>query len=457
MHNQPHFQKNDRFSDNEAAQVPKKAFFRRIAQTWLRFSGPNIQSFSDSIADQELLRRSRIISALLTLIIITFILMCPTAIAVPMYWTPLSCFILLSSIAIIFNRKRQVTMSGLLFIFSIDASLIVLMLTLPNGIRNSNIPDFDLYIIPILIGGVVLPRNLIPFLAILHIGIISALFTLLPHDPLLTKEIMVNQDGLAYSELCDAFLIQIVCAMIAWLAAWSVDGALLRANRAEELAEAHRCLNEQTLRIVEQKRRLDYGIEVLREAQARFANGDYRAHANLQDNELIPLAISFNLMVERLNHVTQIAQEYTRLNKSLEQLLDIQHAIFYNHKLKPFSPTKTRVDHLYHSLTQYYQIREFVIQMGSNLEKIRLYLVAQKSDFSQLDPVMKQISSFARDNRDDMNRNKVWTMIIEKAQQIIAQAEAQGKQCLQTIMLLDQSLWEQKLPKRSPILPHQLE
>jgi hypothetical protein len=357
--------------------------------------------------------------------------------------------------AVILNRKRQVTMSGLFLIFSIDASLVVLMMTLPNGIRNSNIPDFDLYIIPILIGGVVLPRNLIPFLAILHIGVILALFTLLPHDPLLTKEIMVNQGGLAYSELCDAFLIQIVCAMIAWLAAWSVDGALLRANRAEELADAHRCLNEQTLQVVEQKRRLDYGIEVLREAQARFANGDYRARANLQDNELIPLAVSFNLMVERLNHVTQIAQEHVRLKKSLEQLLDIQHAIFYNHELKPFLPTKTIADHLYHSLTQYYRLREFVIRVGSNLEEIRSYLVGQKANFGQLEHVMQQIFAFVQDNRGDSNG--FFTVIIEKAQQVITQAEAQGKQCLRVIMLLDQSLWEQRLPKYSSTLPYQLE
>jgi hypothetical protein len=191
------------------------------------------------------------------------------------------------------------------------------MATLPTGIGNSNIPDFDLFIIPTLIGGVVLPRRFVPWLAALHICITIALFTLLPHDPLLTQEITLNQKGFAYAELSDAFLIQIVGATIAWLGAWSVDRALLRASRAEEVAEARKRLNEQAQLIVAQKHRLDYGMSMLKEARARFANGDYTARVKLQDNELTPLALSFNLLAERLYRITQIAQEYTRLEQAL--------------------------------------------------------------------------------------------------------------------------------------------
>jgi HAMP domain-containing protein len=147
---------------------------------------------------------------------------------------------------------------------------------------------------------------------------------LLPYDPLLTQEITLNQKGFAYAELSDAFLIQIVGATIAWLGAWSVDRALLRTSRAEEVAEARKRLNEQAQQIVAQKHRLDYGMSMLKEAQARFANGDYTARVKLQDNELTPLALSFNLLAERLYRITQIAQEYTRLEQALQQLFEIQ-------------------------------------------------------------------------------------------------------------------------------------
>src|SRR5438552_3873304 len=274
--------------------------FQRLARFWLHLTGPNPDGFSASIEDQERKRRSRLLSTLFSLVLVVFIIAGPTAIPVPTYWIPIIAFILLSVLAISFNRRANVTMSGIFYIFAIDAALTILLATTPHGIRNSNIPDFDLFIIPTLIGGVILPRRLVPFLAGLHIIIIILLFAIIPHDPLLQQEIAVNQQGFAYSELSDAFLIQIVSATIAWLIAWSVDKALLRANRAEDLAAARKRLGEQAQLIVNQKERLDYGIAVLKDAQARVANGDYKARAKLQQNELSSLAISFNLMAERL-------------------------------------------------------------------------------------------------------------------------------------------------------------
>lgn len=424
-------------------EMEQKGFFRRMIQGWLRLSGPRRERFSTSIEDQELLRRSRLLSGLFSLIIVVVIVAAPTAIPVPSYWTPIIVFLVLSLIALFLNRAAQVTLSAIFYILAIDVTLAILMITLPTGIRNSNIPDFDFFIIPILIGGVVLPRYLVPLLAAVHICLIIGLFTLLPHDPLLTQEIIVNQKGFAYSELSDALIIQLVGAMVAWLGAWSVDRALLRASRAEDLAEAHRRINEQARQIVDQKDRLDYGINILKDAHARFANGDYRARAKLQDNELTSLAFSFNLMAERLNRITQIAQEHARLEQGLRQLLEIQNTVIHGGAVKVSRPTGTLADHLFPSFQRYAQLQRRIAQSGSTIEKVRSNLTQQKALLSQLTSVLTQVFTLTQQlSSGSKAAQDSYVQFLEQAQKLCAQIDDQERQCLQETLQLDHLLRE---------------
>ncbi|HZR42947.1 MAG TPA: hypothetical protein VFB12_22700 [Ktedonobacteraceae bacterium] len=440
MSNQPDLPQNI-LTANDATKPGRNSLYRRVVRGWLRFSGPDVTRFSSSIEDQELLRRSRLLSTLFSLILVVIILVVPTAIPVPTYWIPVISLVVLGLLALMFNRMGQVTLSGIFYILAIDATLTILMITLPNGIRNSNIPDFDFFIIPTLIGGVVLPKRILPFLAVLHISIIVALFSLLPYDPLLIREIMVNQKGFAYSEISDALVIQIVGTTIAWLAASSVDRALVRASRAEELAEARKRLNEKTEEIVKQKQRLDYGISVLKEAQARFANGDYKARAKLQNNELASLAVSFNLMVERLNSVTQIAQEYTRLAQALQQLFDAQNAILVGGSARALVPTGTLADHIYPIFQRYSYLSQLITRSSSFSDKIRKELTQQNGMLNQLTSALAQTHALLQLLPDSVKTSQASSIqFIEKAQQLCDQISEQGKQCLQETRQLDQSL-----------------
>jgi hypothetical protein len=442
MQNQSLFPQNAPTASERVARR-MMGLFQRTIQTWLRLSGPNVQRFRTTIEDQELLRRSRLLSALFSLIFIVVILAAPTAIPVPTYWIPIIAFLVLSLVALALNRSAQITLSAIFYILAIDTTLVILMITLPSGIRNSNIPDFDLFIIPILIGGVVLPRWLLPFLAAAHICIIIALFTLLPHDPLLTREILVNQKGFAYGEISDALILQVVCATIAWLGALSVDRALLRANRAEDLAEAQKRLSEHAQLILEQKQRLDYGIGVLKGAHARFANGDYKARAKLENNELTSLAFSFNLMVERLNRIAQIAQEYIRLERGLRQMLEVENTIFHGGPLQPFHATGTAIDRLYPSFQRYYTLRQAVAQSGSSVDQVRVSLTQQKALLAQLASILTQIYTPAQlpsHNLQTFHPSSV--ELLEKAQQLCVQINNQEKRCLQETTLLGQLLRE---------------
>ncbi len=418
----------------------RSGVFHRITRWWLRLSGPNRSRFGASLEDQERLRRSRILSALFPLVGLAVLITAPTAIPVPTYWIPILTLLLFGLIAFMLNRAALINLSGIFLILAIDASLAILMITLPHGIRNSNIPDLDFFLISILIGGIVLPRSLLPVLTLFHIALIVALFAMVPHDPLLTQEILVNQRGFAYSELSDAFLLQIVGATIAWLHSWSVERALLRASKAEELAEAHQRLNQQALMQVERKERLEYGINVLKEAHARFANGDYKARAHLQDNELASLAVSFNLLAERLNRIAQAAQEYVQVEQAFQQLFAIQEAVVYRGALQPLIPTGTLVDRIYPWLKQYYQLRQMFIRCSYALEKLRLLLTRQRTLLTQLSSFLGQTHSDIRLVTRDIRALSSTLEIVEKSQQLCDQLEEQGKLSLQEERLLEQLL-----------------
>lgn len=413
---------------------------QRMARAWLRFSGPGKSHFNSALKDQERLRRSRILSTLFPLILVASLLFTPAALPAPTYWLPLITLFAIEFLAFVLNRAAYINLSGLFVIVGIDSALIILMVTLPTGIRNSNIPDFDLFLISTLIGGIVLPRRLIPFLALFHIALIVTLFAFFPRDTLLLEEIRVHQKGLAYSEISNAWLLQIVGALIAWLNAWSVDKALLRASKAEDLEQAQHNLQEQIRHQIEREERLEYGIALLKEAHARFSNGDYRARAHLQDNELATLAFSFNLMAERLNRVAQAAQEYLRLEQAFQQLCVIQNAVIYQGVLQPLPPTGTLIDRIYPWLKQYHQLRQVYARFSALLEKIRLTLARQRTLLMQLTSALDQTHASIRLGIERAGACTHALACLEKAQQLCTQIEEQGRACAQETRQLDQLL-----------------
>lgn len=427
------------FVENGVERKPGNAL-RRLGSAWMRFSGPDRKHFSTSLEDQERLRRSRVLSALFPLIVVAALMSIPSALLESMYWLPLFVLFAFSAVAFFCNRLAYINLSGLCMILAIDAALTALLVTSPGGIRNSNIPDLDLFLVATLVGGIILPRRLLPLLAIFHMVLIIFLFLLLPHDPLLEKEIQVNQGGLVYNELSDALLLQIVGTAIAWLNARSVDIALLRASKAEDLASAQRSLNEQTRRQVEQKDRLEYGIHVLKEAHARFANGDYRARAVLQDNELASLAVSFNLLADRLNRIARDAQEQANLEMAFRQLFALQEEVVYGGNLRPLPLTGTLVDRIYPWLRQYFLFRQVYNRCGVILEKARFALTRQRGVLSQLQASLDQIHVALRRMNTDAYGLSSALELIEKAQNLCAQIEEQGKFSLQETKQLDQML-----------------
>ncbi len=364
---------------------PKRPFVpgRRLWKAWLWLTGPRPERFGPDLAERERLRRSRLISALLLLVAIVIALLLPSAFAIPGLWQPLLIQAVLGLVAALLNRSGRVTLGGLIVIGLADLSIVENIVRQPLGLTNTTLADLYLLIIAIMAAGMVLPRPLIPVTGAVQVLISLAVFALLPHDSLLTQEIQRVDGNQGYTAVLGPILLQVCGTGIVWLYAWSVDRAILRASRAEELAAARLRLNEQARQLSEQKHRLEQGIQALQEAQARVANGDYSVRASLHGNELLPLAVSFNIMAERLSRVAQLEQDHRRLEDALRQALETCNALTRGAAPAAWCATGTQVDHISPFLIRLAELTAQMRQSSQFADDLRALLQRQQEYLSQ--------------------------------------------------------------------------
>jgi hypothetical protein len=398
FHNLPH---PDLFnaSDDERQppqQAQRPGLLHRLRKGWLWLTGPRPEHFSSGITGRETLRRSRLISALLVLIVLAIPTLIPSALVQPLIWRPLVALAIGAVLVALLNRGGMVTTSGFAYIALIDGVIAGYLYT-KTPFTFGNIPNLDLFVLTILIAGMVLPRQLIPMVAALHIGLILAIFNLKPHDIYLQEGIRVYFNNQQYTAIVNALLLQITGAGIAWLHAWSVNRAIIRADRAEELAAARARINEQASQIAQQKQRLEHGIYALQEVQARVANGEYSARVSLQDNELLPLAISFNLMAERLGRIERLEQEYHRMESAIQQVIDACDRLARGVAPAARSATGTVVDRVFPFLQRLHHLSTHLIQGSTLAEDLRAVLQRQVEHLALAETHLLTSLSLAKD------------------------------------------------------------
>ncbi len=414
---------------------------RALWNAWLWLSGPRPQRFASSLAAQERLRRSRLISALLLLVVSVMALLIPSALKIPGLWQPMLIQGVLALLALLFNRSGQVTWSGLTIIILADLSIAQNIIRQPYGLTNTTLADLYLLVIPILIAGMVLPNLFIPITGLLQTLISIAIFHYLPHDTLLTQEIQKVDGNQGYTSLLGPILLQVCGTGIVWLYAWSVDQAIRRADRAEELAEARAHIDEQARQIAEQKQRLEEGIHAIQEVQARVANGEYSARVALQSSELLPLGVSFNIMAERLSRIERIEQEYQRLESALHLLLEACETLARGAAPVSLRATGTAVDRVFPFLKRLQQLTSQLTQGSALAEDLRAVLERQIDNLTQAET--RLIGSLSLAN--DLAIQTVQALNQSARERVSGPLEAQGKNdapgtVTQISTLLDQQI-----------------
>lgn len=382
-------------------QERPSGFWRRLWKGWLWLTSPHPGYFSIDLIGQEYRRRSQMVSVLLVLVVAAICVLIPDVFIQPRLIVSLLVNIGLGLLAAFSNRAGKITLAGLICILLVDLGVTAAILNNPTGLSSLAPSIFSLYLIAVLDAGVVLSRPWIVVIGVIQMGLILALFTLIPPDASLLLLIKSNYNGQSYPVLVPPILLIMCTTAIVWLYSASVQRALLRASRAEELAEARARLQEQTRQIGEQKQRLEQGINTLQEVHARLANGEYTARVNLQGNELLPLGVSLNLLAERLGRGGRVQQDYQRLEEAIQQLMKACAALTRGNFPVALPPTGTPVDQAASFLTWVQNVVTHTAQGSTMAEDLQTVLQHQEGYLAQAESSLFNLRSLVNSGVGD--------------------------------------------------------
>lgn len=202
-----------------------------------------------------------------------------------------------SVVALGFNRAGNQVVAALLLVLAMDAVIEGTIITAPGGLSSGWLLTFDLFVIPLIAVGVLLGRGFLWGFMLFHVGCILGDFYLLPHAAdLVTLIAQWNSPTIAFAR---PIIIQIGACLLSFLEVRSTDQAILRADRAQEIAEL-----QQT--IAEEKRQLEAGVQEIVGILTQAANGHFGIRASLpQGDALWQVASSLNNLFVRLQSSKQ--------------------------------------------------------------------------------------------------------------------------------------------------------
>lgn len=282
---------------------------------WLLLTGPGDDTPQTTIKERAQLGRARATSAVIFGLLLFALLALPLGLQDPTHATLVADVILFVAIflASALNRLGATTPAGWVLV-------LVLLLAIMGAIVGSPkldfiyLPGFDLLAIPVMVAALVLPLGWVWVVGIAGAALIAADIFLQPRSSTpASLNGFVALNGVIPLMLRPILLV-LVAAILLFLFGQLLHQQVVRADRAEDLAELER-------RQLEQRRQLEMGVQQLLETHVRLANNDYSARANLpQDNQLWQVGASLNNLVTRLQRAGQADFELRRTREELQRL-----------------------------------------------------------------------------------------------------------------------------------------
>jgi|GEM_PF-1386317 len=291
---------------------------------WLNMAAPPRRVELPNPSERERIRRAEITGYMIATSAVFLLLVLLNGRADPSTIQAIIVMAAVLTITTVLNRTGErkawhTAVAGFLVPALLLVLLMVTIVQAQGGLRLIWLPTYDLLALAILVSSVngTWRTPWIFFVAI--VGFIVGDFLLQPHA-LINAVGATNFDDIAYETslvgvwgminrpigLC------LAAAIAGSVSAYSVERALRRADRAEEMATL-----EHTL--AEQKRQLDEGVQQILQTHVRAANGDYSARAPLsQDNVLWQIAYSLNNLLNRLQRAGQAGQAGQNMRRAAQ-------------------------------------------------------------------------------------------------------------------------------------------
>ncbi len=267
----------------------------------------------------EALLRTRIASLLLFfLLLLLVICVLPFAILVSNRGILLLTCLLLSLIliAILCNRSGRFRIAGAIVACGLSGAFYTCILTNPAGLTVDSLLLFNGPILAELLIASLLPGSWLFLTTLINSLFIVTTFMMLPETSQLAQ-MMQTKASLVIMSLV---VLHIVVSAVVWLWVHHAVQANERAEQAEETATIQRLLAEQEHAIALQKHLLDSSIGQIMSTHVQIANGNLTARVPVKEVPVLqPLAVALNNLLNRLQRLRQIEQEFLSILPHLQR------------------------------------------------------------------------------------------------------------------------------------------
>ncbi len=148
-----------------------------------------------------------------------------------------------------------------------------------------------------------------------------------------------------YLSLVYLVAVQLGVGVVAWLFGRQMQESVHLITYVSGLQMSNKRLHKRLRETAEQKRHLEAGIAIIQQTHARVAAGDYSARAHVE-GDLLPLAVSLNLMLERVESFVHSEHERERMETAVAGLAELAGRVGQDSLGRLPVPTGTALDGL---------------------------------------------------------------------------------------------------------------
>jgi hypothetical protein len=297
-------------AERELAPPRANWWLRRTSWGWDQPAGA-------PLARRELARRSRLASWLILGLLVGVAILSPLGLQDLRARATLAVWAVGLLGAAALNRRGRVTLAGLVLVVLFSGGLLFANLESPIGLTMGELPNFDAYVIPVVIAATVLPRVSTFLVAGANTLLIVGNYLLQPHNANIARDAALYSSAAVQtvSLLVRPIALQVVLAVVAYLWVRGAEDAIARADRAEEVA------------LLEHRERdrvfaLEEGVRYMHQALSEWLAGDVRHRI-----PAMPVAIleqvrrDLNAFIERFGPTRQAPLQLRQLQEALHGLI----------------------------------------------------------------------------------------------------------------------------------------
>ena len=288
---------------------------------WLNLTAPAWPRRTLPIGERERLRKAELTSFSILAVFLLLVSLVSNSLAHPA--TAQAVLVMGAGLVVagVLNRRGNTRTAAYLVPTLLMLVIAAAIVRSAGGLQLALLPAYDLFALPVFLISLIGDRRATWVFAGAALVFILVDFSVQPHAHI-TAPGAQGFDDVRYAigqvtwwgEVNRHVALVLFAALFGWLGARSVDLAIRRADRAEEVAALEHA-------VADQKRQLDIGVQQVLETHIRVANGDFSARAPMnQQNVLWQIAASLNNLLARLQRAGNAEYQLFRTEAELRRL-----------------------------------------------------------------------------------------------------------------------------------------